>query len=252
MNTVKRAVLLIDQPSQWALSYAGTYKNLCIQARPFEPFLMGNTVDEGLNQWALGLLHYDLAIVIVSPQNLSWVRRQLHCARRYLRTPILALIKDLQPIAIQDVLDVGATDFIMDYNFQTEIVIRVKLLLQRVQQALRNNPKKVATQSQPTENSVVTDPLLKETTHSLDAYTAAIATRYAAHEQPFQLAKNSVVQRFEKAYIRAALVRNQGNITRAARTAQKHRRSFWELMRKHNIDAEIYRVSACPEQLSIR
>lgn len=252
MNTVKRAVLLIDQQSHWALSYAGTYKHIRVQICPFEPFIMGDTADHGLRQWALGLLHYDLAIVIVSPKNLSWIRSQLHYARRYLRTPVLAVIKDLQPIAIQDVLDAGATDFIMDYNFETELAIRVKLLQRRLQQALRDSSKIVVTKSQPTEDPETTDLLLKENSSSLDAYTAAVATRYAAHEQPFQQAKNSVVQRFEKAYIRAVLVRNQGNITRAARTAKKHRRSFWELMRKHNIDAEIYRVSACPEQLSIR
>lgn len=251
MQNITRAVLLIDQPSQWALGFAGSYKNVRVQTRAFEPLLTGGTVEQGLRQWALSLLNYDLALIAVSPANLSWVRSQLHYARSYLNTPVLVIVQNLQPIAIQDLLDAGAADFIIDHNLITELPIRVKLLQQRLKKPLRYESLPVATQLEAAEN-IENHPLLQEGVLSLDAYTAAVASKYAAGDQPFQQAKNSVVQRFETAYIRAALVRNQGNITRAARTAKKHRRSFWELMRKHNIDADIYRVSACPDQLSIR
>lgn len=251
MQNITRAVLLIDQPSQWALGFAGSYKNVRVQTRAFEPLLTGGTVEQGLRQWALSLLNYDLALIAVSPANLSWVRSQLHYARSYLNTPVLAIVQNLQPIAIQDLLDAGAADFIIDHNLITELPIRVKLLQQRLKKPLRYESLPVATQLEAAEN-IENHLLLKEDVVSLDAYTAAVASRYASGGQPFQQAKNSVVQRFETAYIRAALVRNQGNITHAARTAKKHRRSFWELMRKHNIDADIYRVSACPDQLSIR
>lgn len=251
MQSITRTVLLIDQSSQWALGFAGAYKNIRVQTRAFEPLLTGDSVEQGLRQWAVSLLNYDLALVAVSPTNLSWIRSQLHYARSYLNTPILAVVKNLQPIAIQDVLDAGAADFIIDHNFITELPIRVKLLQQRFKKSLRYESQPLVTQLEAAE-SIENQLLLKEDASSLDAYTAAVASRYASKGHPFQQAKNSVVQRFETAYIRAALVRNQGNITRAARTAQKHRRSFWELMRKHNIDADIYRVSACPHQLSIR
>lgn len=244
MQIITRVVLLVDQPSQWALAYAGTYKNIHVQARSFEPFLLGDSTEQGLKQWALNLLHYDLALVAVSPSNLSWVRSQLHYARSYLRTPVMAIVQNLQTIAIQDVLDAGATDFITNDNLSTELPIRVKLLQQRLKKEQRYTSEPLTTELKVAESL--------EGGASLDAYTAAVASNYVSHSQPFQQAKNSVVQRFETAYIRAALVRNQGNITRAARTAQKHRRSFWELMRKHNIDADIYRVSACPDQLFIR
>lgn len=244
MQTITRAVLLLDKPSQWALAYAGIYKTIHVQTRPFEPLLLGDSTEQGLRQWALNLLHYDLALIAVSPANLSWVRSQLHYARSYLRTPIIAVVQNLQAIAIQDVLDAGATDFITNDNLATELPIRVKLLQQRLKKEQRYRSEPLATELKVAESL--------ESGASLDAYTAAVASSYVSHSQPFQQAKNSVVQRFETAYIRAALVRNQGNITRAARTAQKHRRSFWELMRKHNIDADIYRVSACPDQLFIR
>lgn len=252
MKTITRTVLLIDEPSQWALIYAGAYKNIRVQTRPFEPLLMGDSVEQGLRQWALNLMQYDLALIAVSPVNLAWIRSQLHYARHYLRTPIVAVVQNLQPVAIQDVLDAGAADFVMDHNLITELPIRVKLLQHRLQKSFVYDSPPLSTPLPAPETTNPEALLLKEHTNSLDVYTAAVASGYANHGQSFQQAKNSVVQRFEKAYIRAALVRNQGNITRAARTAQKHRRSFWELMRKHNIDADIYRVSACPDQLSIR
>ena len=255
MKSIIRAVLLIDQHSQWALAYAGAYKYLRVQTRPFEPLLMGDSIDQGLRQWALNLLQYQIALVAVSPTNLSWIRSQLHYARTYLRTPVIAVVKDLQAVAIQDLLDAGAADFILDHNLRTELPIRVKLLQQRLHQKATpyHTPAEVIDSSEPIAQSESTPYFLQEEgINTLDAYTAAVASSYAHLEQPFQQAKNSVVRRFEKAYIRAALVRNQGNITRAARTASKHRRSFWELMRKHKIDADIYRVSACPDQPSVR
>ena len=59
--------------------------------------------------------------------------------------------------------------------------------------------------------------------------------------EPFREAKAYVVAEFEKEYITHALERHQGNIAMAARAASKHRRAFWQLMRKHNIRADLYR-----------
>jgi DNA-binding NtrC family response regulator len=64
--------------------------------------------------------------------------------------------------------------------------------------------------------------------------------------EPFQDAKAKLIEGFEREYIEQALERSQGNIARAARTSNKHRRAFWALMRKHEIDAEQYR----PEDLT--
>ncbi len=55
-------------------------------------------------------------------------------------------------------------------------------------------------------------------------------------EVPFRDAKKQVVRGFEKTYLTEMLARHRGNITQAARAAQKDRRAFWELMRKHQID----------------
>jgi len=57
----------------------------------------------------------------------------------------------------------------------------------------------------------------------------------------FQEMKAQVVSQFESDYIRNLLTAYRGNITKAAQAAQKERRTFWELMRKHKIDVQEYK-----------
>jgi DNA-binding NtrC family response regulator len=52
---------------------------------------------------------------------------------------------------------------------------------------------------------------------------------------------------FERNYIENLLLLHDGNITRAAETARKDRRAFWELMRKHKIDACRFRPANSPQ-----
>ncbi|MFQ5737397.1 MAG: sigma-54 dependent transcriptional regulator [Acidobacteriota bacterium] len=59
----------------------------------------------------------------------------------------------------------------------------------------------------------------------------------------FQAAKAKVVAQFERQYIHALLSAHRGNITRAADAARKNRRAFWELIRKHQIDPQVFRSS---------
>jgi transcriptional regulator with PAS, ATPase and Fis domain len=66
------------------------------------------------------------------------------------------------------------------------------------------------------------------------------------NEQPvglsFQEMKAQVISRFEADYIRNMLTAYRGNITRAAQAAQKERRTFWELVRKHKIDVQQFKL----------
>lgn len=57
----------------------------------------------------------------------------------------------------------------------------------------------------------------------------------------FKEAKQKVVEEFEKEYIRNLLLVYNGNITRAAVAAGKHRRAFVYLIHKHGIEVERYR-----------
>lgn len=57
----------------------------------------------------------------------------------------------------------------------------------------------------------------------------------------FRDAKAQAVESFERSYLEQLLVQNDGNISRAALAAQKNRRAFFELLRRHSINAERYR-----------
>jgi transcriptional regulator with PAS, ATPase and Fis domain len=63
-------------------------------------------------------------------------------------------------------------------------------------------------------------------------------------EESFKEAKEKCIQKFEKNYIQKLLLIHQGNISQAAKTARKHRRAFWELIRKHHIDVQKFKADA--------
>jgi DNA-binding NtrC family response regulator len=65
-----------------------------------------------------------------------------------------------------------------------------------------------------------------------------------ALQESFQGAKNRIIAEFEKSYIEKALLMSHGNISKAARTAKKSRRAFWELVRKHHIDVNHLKLLA--------
>lgn len=73
----------------------------------------------------------------------------------------------------------------------------------------------------------------------IDDQTPAAAT---ADQESFHSAKQRVVRDFERGYIEQLLAASGGNIAEAARAARKDRRAFFELMRKHRIDAERFRA----------
>lgn len=66
-------------------------------------------------------------------------------------------------------------------------------------------------------------------------------TKAAEVNESFQEAKTRVINQFERSYIQGLLAAHQGNITRAANTAQKNRRAFWQLIRKHGIDVQQFK-----------
>jgi len=57
----------------------------------------------------------------------------------------------------------------------------------------------------------------------------------------FRQAKVEAVTEFERAYIERLLRANGGNISSAARAANKNRRAFWELMRKYRIGTQQFK-----------
>jgi two-component system response regulator GlrR len=63
----------------------------------------------------------------------------------------------------------------------------------------------------------------------------------ATSKNSFKEAKANVVKDFEKSYIERLLLSYKGNITKAAQAAQKNRRAFWQLIRKHQIDVQTFK-----------
>lgn len=58
----------------------------------------------------------------------------------------------------------------------------------------------------------------------------------------FQELKANMISQFESNYLQNVLTACRGNITKAAQVAQKERRTFWALVRKHNIDVQKFRA----------
>jgi two-component system response regulator GlrR len=59
----------------------------------------------------------------------------------------------------------------------------------------------------------------------------------SSENQNFRDLKAKAIADFERDFVRQRLHFHNGNITKAAQSAGKDRRAFWELMRKHNIPA---------------
>jgi two-component system response regulator GlrR len=53
--------------------------------------------------------------------------------------------------------------------------------------------------------------------------------------ESFRSMKAKTIEQFERSYIQGLLRAHDGNISKAACAAGKHRRAFWEIMRKHQI-----------------
>jgi len=56
-----------------------------------------------------------------------------------------------------------------------------------------------------------------------------------------QKAKRKVVEQFERDYVINLLIQHQGNLSHAAKEAQKDRSDFGKLIKKHEIDARDYK-----------
>ncbi|HQR33957.1 MAG TPA: sigma-54 dependent transcriptional regulator [Blastocatellia bacterium] len=59
--------------------------------------------------------------------------------------------------------------------------------------------------------------------------------------ESFYEMKKNMIEKFERTYIQSLLISFNGNITKAAEAAQKNRRAFFELIRKHGIDTDQFR-----------
>lgn len=210
----------------------------------------------------VSLRRYDVCVLPVSMETLGWTRLALAAIPRGPFIPLVGLFHGLKSAAMQDLLELGLADFINLPVSPDECRARILNVASHMPRALslrepspspqawvqaavtgdyerlscrqkEDGPSRVRTASSKAIK------LVKMRAPQFGQYIAPKTGQGTA--EPFRDAKAFVVAEFEKEYITHALERHQGNIAMAARAASKHRRAFWQLMRKHNISADLYR-----------
>jgi DNA-binding NtrC family response regulator len=205
---------------------------------------------------AMRLRRFDACLIPISGSNLGWARTCLSAAQAGVVTPVVGLVDNLKAAALDDLYGLGMADFIRAPACLDELRARIERLLDgrpypapaaaRLAEPLesRSDYHMQARQAGSASEEAMCAGILERTGMELEAYAIASASRCATSRESFRRAKSQIIERFERAYITAALGRHSGNIAMAARAAQKHRRAFWALMRKHQIDATPFRLES--------
>ncbi len=205
-------------------------------------------------QASVSLRRYDVCLVPVSLGSLSWTRQALAAIPRGPFLPLIGVLKGLRSAAMQDLIELGLADFLRFPLCPEESRARILSTVSRVPRpgSLREpEPAYAVTEGhiherikiQPwlnPKNSIRTQrSLVKSGNVLLNASHNRNQSDLASVS--FRQSKASVVEQFEREYITRALELHRGNIAMAARASQKHRRAFWALMRKYQIDPVQYR-----------
>ncbi|MFA7669052.1 MAG: hypothetical protein WCX93_06875 [Burkholderiaceae bacterium] len=248
------AVLLTRCTQEWVQPFLGQYAGgrLHVHVLDIPIDIHSNGAHMALASASMALRRYDACLLPVSPSTLSWARTSLSMAAQQLHTPVMALVRDLTAGGLYDLYDLGLADFLRAPFCEHEARVRIERLLDGLRPGAKAHDKVPVVADATLVDYTTTDPclerfcenILEHDAAALEAYAVAAASRSATTRESFRDAKSKVVERFERAYITAALGRHAGNIAMAARAAQKHRRAFWALMRKHDIDAAPFRAQA--------
>ncbi|MFM7009274.1 MAG: helix-turn-helix domain-containing protein [Betaproteobacteria bacterium] len=221
-------------------------------------------------QASVSLRRFDVCLLPVSIDSLGWTRQALAAIPRGPFLPIVGIFRDLKSAAMQDLLELGLADFVRLPLCPDEFRARLLATVARVPRmgSLResDHPGQAAWLQAvgilPAVNpSADLRPSTPEPPRSFRRRNLggrpvrhviqSRATQFGQNsntptlltaKDSFRESKARLIERFEKEYIEHALERAQGNIAMAARASNKHRRAFWALMRKYEIDAEQYRV----------
>jgi len=189
------------------------------------------------------LYRYQVCILPVDAATLSWLRTGLGNLNPPLPVPLLCLCHALRAEAIDDLLRLGADDFVDTASGVDEVRARCTRVIRQTHRTAAAEPGYIA---DPPASAGAIVHLEK----GMAARCGESARRYDAvplvwpgEDDSFSRAKKRVIDRFECDYLRSALMRSAGNVASAARASAKHRRAFWALMRKHGIHADQFRQS---------
>jgi len=222
------AILPLTYPAPW-------FENFLIEAVPAlarvrlhqldwpEPNLSNMLPYIYLARNSISLRRYDACIIPVDFDSLAWTRQALAAIPRGPFIPLIGVLNNLKAASMQDLVELGLADFIRLPICTEEFRARLLTAITRMPRStsLREcdgqTPYEVAA-TQPVRE------IRKLTQRNLRA-------------MGFKDAKQAMIDKFECEYLSDSLIRHEGNIAMAARAARKHRRAFWELMRKHGITA---------------
>ncbi len=253
-----RSALIIQEKPQWASAYfqEGFYEGR-VDLIPYDAQQGQQSQSARLQQAWFKLPFYDYCVFFVDLSSLVWARLCLAQLQGLAKTPIFLMVQGLSAPAIDDLLQLGAIDFFVHPVSPDEVRSRIRRHLRRLVeepqcQELDNEVKLPQSYYLPAmpksrgnaltlHEAAKKYQLLLSDGATLEAFSMAVATRFAGSSHGYQAIKGCVVASFERAFVHAMLSRTEGNISAAARLAGQHRRAFWGLMKKHNIDPQTYK-----------
>jgi len=263
---------------------------------------------ETLAQASIGLRRYDVVLLPVSMETIAWTRQALAAIPRGPFIPLVGVLKEMRSAAIQDLLEMGLTDFVRlpicadefrarllhavtsvprpgslrepSLNYGQKIAIARGVLPIMGEATLRDwlnmtrrkNPglatlsteqiQKILAGQLPVEPESEKDKkerlklerleriksIEKDDENEVDTCSSSmeVAAERVGHghdkQRHLKVVKTKLIEEFERAYLTEAMDRNKGNIANAARYSGKHRRAFWALLRKYDIEAEDFRT----------
>lgn len=243
MQALECAVLDVGAHTPWAAQWvaqAEVHRHLSLTRLALGPAGSIPSVDS-LQSIQSDLYRFEICLLPVDADNLSWTRTAL-AGMCHLTVPLMGLVRGLRAEALGDLLQLGMSEFVFNHADVQELRARVYRLLRsgasRPAQCVctaasrRPSPLPVSTDL---PASRVADPA------SIYARAGRVAPSASDESGSFREAKQRLIDAFEIDFLHRTLRRHGGNVTRAARDSDKHRRAFWALMRKHHIDARVYR-----------
>lgn len=242
------ALLTLDQTC-WVQALQGSHLGGRLQLHTLQQHHAA--LETLLDDPVLARGRYDAGLLYADEASLPAWRTALAARAGRLPAVLLVYAVGLRAQAVHDLIALGASDFLQPPFCPEELRARLESALGRLTPACVAEPEPLyggavmagmlAPAHQGPTEAELCHTILDRSGAELEAYAVALAMQRATSRDSFREAKSQVVARFERAYIRAALGRHGGNVTLAARMAQKHRRAFWALMRKHDIDPAPYR-----------
>jgi len=263
---------------------------------------------ETLAQASIGLRRYDVVLLPVSMETIAWTRQALAAIPRGPFIPLVGVLKEMRSAAIQDLLEMGMTDFVRlpictdefrarllhsvtsvprpgslrepSLNYGQKIAIArgvlpimgeatlrdwlnmtrrknpglMTLSTEQIQKILEGQlplgpeSEKERKERLRLERADKIKHIERHEEHEIDACSASMEEVsepvVSRHDKPrhLKVVKTKLIEEFERAYLTEAMDRNKGNIANAARYSGKHRRAFWALLRKYDIEAEDFRT----------